>query len=222
MKTLIFSDTHLSHLFDKAKYDYLSEIIDMSDHVIINGDLWEGYFTTFDLFVNSEWRRLFPLLKSKNAVYLHGNHDSPERFDVDERTGYFSVKYGVEHELLLTGKRYVIEHGDRLLSKNSNGRLRQLIKRPTRFHTYAAHAINALDYISYKGFANCIVTQPLNNRLKMTASGILDDAYLVTSHTHYSELDEVSRYINTGANRFGYGNYLLINDEGHELVSVRY
>ncbi|MCB9789506.1 hypothetical protein H6762_00755 [Candidatus Nomurabacteria bacterium] len=82
--------------------------------------------------------------------------------------------------------------------------------------------INSLDYISYKGFANCIVTQPLNNRLKMTASGILDDAYLVTSHTHYSELDEVSRYINTGANRFGYGNYLLINDEGHELVSVRY
>jgi predicted MPP superfamily phosphohydrolase len=88
MQTLIFSDTHLTKGFNRKKYEFLREIIEPVDRVIINGDFWDGYLTSFDKFVNSEWQKLFPLLKEKQTIYLYGNHDKTKW--CDSRVNLFS------------------------------------------------------------------------------------------------------------------------------------
>ena len=70
MKTLIFSDTHLKTKFEQKKFNFLSNIIDDADAIIIAGDFWDGYYCSFDEFVNSEWSALFPLLKEKKAINI--------------------------------------------------------------------------------------------------------------------------------------------------------
>lgn len=113
MKVLVFSDTHLSTEFDGQLFDYISNLINSVDQVIINGDFWDWYLCSFDDFVNSEWQQLFPLLKAKNTIYLYGNHD-PEAAS-DERVSLFSVKQGYSHRVQLdTGLEYHIEHGHRI------------------------------------------------------------------------------------------------------------
>src|SRR5689334_5828739 len=89
MKLLIFSDSHLSARFDEAKYNYLRWIITHADKVVINGDFWDRDLTTFDQFVNSDWRKLFPLLLSKATTYIYGNHDW--KGYCDERVNLFST-----------------------------------------------------------------------------------------------------------------------------------
>ena len=109
MRTLIISDTHLTHRFDERKYYFLEKLISSYDHVILNGDFWDGYTTTFDKFVNSKWSGLFPLLKAKNAIYLFGNHDQ-ERY-TDERVNLFSVEQKKSHTIEIGIDTYHIEHG---------------------------------------------------------------------------------------------------------------
>ena len=45
MKTLIISDTHLYHVFDKRKFFLLKKLFSSVDQVILNGDFWDGYRT---------------------------------------------------------------------------------------------------------------------------------------------------------------------------------
>jgi len=88
-KILLFSDSHLHPpIFKKAYFDRLVNLIEQADQVIINGDFWEGYFYSFDQFVNSKWNQLFPLLKQKHTIYLPGNHDLMSK--LDKRTNLFS------------------------------------------------------------------------------------------------------------------------------------
>ncbi|KUK82735.1 MAG: Metallo-dependent phosphatase, partial [Microgenomates bacterium 39_6] len=79
MKTLIFSDTHLTDRLDPKKMAFLKKIINKADQVIINGDFWDGAFISFDQFLSSPWQELFSLLKKKQTIYIYGNHDKKER-----------------------------------------------------------------------------------------------------------------------------------------------
>jgi len=78
MKILVFSDTHLTDRFDQGKFRFLQKIINFSDQVIINGDFWDSWFTNFDDFVNSEWRKLFPILLKKRAIYIWQSRSGQE------------------------------------------------------------------------------------------------------------------------------------------------
>ena len=109
MKTLIISDTHLYHVFDKRKFFLLKKLFSSVDQVILNGDFWDGYRTTFDTFVSSPWKELFPLLKKKGAIYIYGNHDR-KNFS-DERTSLFSIIQKSNHLLTVDKQTYHIEHG---------------------------------------------------------------------------------------------------------------
>lgn len=109
MKTLVFNDTHFSNKFDSELFDYIAKLIKSADQVIINGDFWDAYLTTFDAFVTSEWRRLFPLLKAKHTVYIFGNHDKKEF--MDERYSLFSDVQTMKHTLKSGENTFVIEHG---------------------------------------------------------------------------------------------------------------
>ena len=70
MKILLFSDSHLRIRFEQKKFNFLKRIIYEADKVIILGDFWEGSLETFDRFVNSDWKNLFPLLKEKHTVMM--------------------------------------------------------------------------------------------------------------------------------------------------------
>ncbi|MBI4226199.1 metallophosphoesterase family protein, partial [Candidatus Roizmanbacteria bacterium] len=111
MKILIFSDSHLTENFEEKKFNFLKKIIQQSDSVIINGDFWDGYRTTFDRFISSDWNKLFPLLKSKKTVYIHGNHDR-ETY-IDQNASLFSDLQTHTYRLQLNGKVFIIEHGHR-------------------------------------------------------------------------------------------------------------
>jgi UDP-2,3-diacylglucosamine pyrophosphatase LpxH len=112
MKTLIFSDTHLSLPFEEKKYNFMRGIIEPADRVIINGDFWEGHLIKFEQFIHSPWKNLFPLLKQKNTIYIYGNHD--EELMTDKRVQLFSDEQFDKYEIQLKRKKLIVEHGDRL------------------------------------------------------------------------------------------------------------
>jgi len=112
MKHLIFSDSHLTDRFEEDKFKFLYRIISQSGRVIINGDFWDGYLTSFDKFIKSPWKKLFPLLLKKKTIYIYGNHDSPDLSD--QRVNLFSIKQ-TEKYFIVSGEILLrIEHGQNI------------------------------------------------------------------------------------------------------------
>lgn len=106
---LILSDTHLNKHFDTALYNQLRALIDEHDVIILNGDFWDVYQTSFDKFAKSKWKDLFPLLKEKKAIYLQGNHDPFK--DSDQRISQFSAVQKDSFEFKSGNKTFHVEHG---------------------------------------------------------------------------------------------------------------
>lgn len=216
MKTLVFSDTHLSSKFEEKKYKFLKSIIQDADKVIINGDFWDSYFCSFEKFINSKWKSLFPLLKSKNAVYLYGNHDLEEKSD--EKAGLFSDSQTESCELEIHKRKYLFEHGHRrfktletvfpLLANDLTVRLGQTI-------TKLNISLFGENYIKM-GLLN-------NKKIKKRVQGQLkSDEILVTGHTHAIEKDDTNSYINCGFIGNGFANYIVIKEGDVELKMERY
>ncbi|HEX7018032.1 MAG TPA: metallophosphoesterase family protein [Patescibacteria group bacterium] len=109
MQIAVFSDTHLTDKFEPQLYQALKKMIESADQVIINGDFWDGFLVSFDAFVNSKWKQLFPLFKKKNTIYIYGNHD-PEHL-CDDRVSLFSVTQTLHHDLKVGKYLYKIQHG---------------------------------------------------------------------------------------------------------------
>lgn len=133
MKVLVFSDSHLTDQFDQRLYDYIVNLLKKADKVIINGDLWDAYLVTFDEFINSKWKKLFPLLKKKKCVYILGNHD--KRKFMDERVSLISDEVVDSFEFIQKKTRFHIQHGhfiaptyDRYRFLKNPNRVRNLYK----------------------------------------------------------------------------------------------
>jgi len=109
MKTVIFSDTHLTNMFDEKRYLYLKKIISDSDKVIINGDFWKGTVVSFNDFAESKWNLLFPLLLKKEAIYVQGNHDD---LFIKKNSTIFAVECCKKYVLKTKKYEYIITHGD--------------------------------------------------------------------------------------------------------------
>lgn len=202
MRYLIFSDTHLTPIFEPAKFRILKEAIMRADRVIINGDFWEGFAGTFDQFVNSRWAtELFPLLKKKKAVYLFGNHD-PKRLS-DERVAMFSVLQAERYQFTSGKNIYSIEHGNRLIRfPDLSVSMRVILEK--------------IEDIVFKLMGKTFVRlayKRFNERIKrMIRHTYQEHEYLITGHTHYAEIDLENHYINGGFNHYGLSQYLFIED----------
>lgn len=219
MKTLIFSDTHLTHRFDKKKYRYLKKLVNSVDEVIINGDFWDGLSTSFDKFVKSKWQRLFPILKRKQAVYVFGNHDFKHM--TDERVSLFSVKQVEEYSAQTNPKKLIIRHGHQHTPSIQNKvKNQQLLKLLNDVYEYAEYAILKLfgrgifRYGLYKSFTYSI-HRYAKRRLK-------SDEILVCGHSHNAVFKPHKKYINSGFIRHGLAQYLIIEDKKIRLVEERY
>ncbi|OGK62004.1 hypothetical protein A2334_03990 [Candidatus Roizmanbacteria bacterium RIFOXYB2_FULL_38_10] len=203
MKTLVFSDTHLGRVFEEEKYLFLKKRIEKVDQVVINGDFWDGYLTSFDAFLKSPWNQLFPLLKKKRTIYIYGNHD--RKAFSDKKTSLFSIVQTRKYVLQNGGKTFVFEHGDRLLP-SIDDRIplsKQVLYYTTSFYTSVERVLTR----SIRGTTR-IWGFALNNKLKKFIEG--KSEFFIFGHTHFAEFDLSHRFVNSGFIQHGLAQYLLI------------
>jgi predicted phosphodiesterase len=218
MKTLVFSDTHLTHTFDPRLLKFLEKIISPVDAVIINGDFWDSYLTNFDRFTASKWNdTLFPLLKSKNTIYLYGNHDDISRSD--SRVSLFSNEIKAVHSINSGDTIFHIEHGH-VQAPSFDAQFPFLKK------SILVNKLNYLkNYIGIKYFGKKLFLDEVmaNKKLKQWKNKNLDEnTYFVTGHSHLYEIDESAKFANSGFIQHSRASYLTIEDGKIELHKSRY
>lgn len=217
-KVIIFSDTHLSTEFDVAQYEYIKKAVNSADRVIINGDFWDYAYGSFDEFINSKWKKLFPILKKKKTIYLYGNHDRQEY--CNKRVRLFSVKQGDECELKIeNGKKgeFLIRHGG-ALAPSFDVRLPFIFANPPMFRFG-----NWLNLMGVKWWGEWYLHKFMVRNIKMKKfSKTLDGQVLVCGHSHFAEFDQDRQYINNGVIRWGLGQYLEIDKGKINLVRDKY
>lgn len=218
MKTIIFSDTHLTKSFNKRKFEAIYSVVESADKVIINGDFWDGYFITLDDFLDSKWNKLFGLLKSKNTICLFGNHDTPAL--VNKKSNEFCLEYKIYYKLTSDNKVFHIEHGNRLAPELSAKypwlkRNMYFLKKLTKLESFAELILNkALGNMPFK---------EENNKMKERKDEFCHEKeFLVCGHSHRSEIDLGKKYINTGGNKFSPFKYLVVEDGEFELKAADY
>lgn len=223
MRTIIISDTHLTDVFDRKKYNYLCEIIEGSDRVIIAGDFWDKYFCKFKQFTNSKWQKLFPRLLAKNAIYLYGNHDKKEW--CGPKTSLFSVKQQLIYKMKAGKYDLHVEHGDRV-APDFDGRHSWV---PTnKIPGYLAWVFEKTgliiwgeDFFKKPGFRTFYAY--LNNNMREWAiDNMKKNQLFICGHSHLAEFDLEEKFINIGFIRFGFGQYLIIDDDKLIPVKERY
>jgi predicted phosphodiesterase len=209
MSVVIFSDSHLPHHFEEKKYHFLRQIISQVDTVIINGDFWDGYVTSFDSFITSEWTRLFPLLKAKQTIYLYGNHDNANF--ADNRVSLFCDQALFSYNFSFNKMKFVVEHGNRFLP-TLDERLRIREPYPFLAGTYRQIARTMVRTFKHK-FIN-FYYRPDNQKIKEKISQeFLQEEILICGHTHAAELNLEQRYLNSGIVNYGLGQYLLFDNK---------
>lgn len=220
MTTLIFSDVHASHQPNSTQLQRLYRVIEQADRVIINGDFWDGYITTFDKFINSGWQVLFTLLKKRHTIYLVGNHDA--RQWMDERWQLFADQLLDQYRLKAGKTTFLIEHGHR--QAYSFG-----LYYP-RLTLLFGWLYPYLDRIEEGGH---LLTPVYRKYLQV----IHDDKDLLSyakvhkkahqwhifGHTHLQKQSRESGYLNPGSFRCGVSNWLTIDERGKiVLFSEKY
>lgn len=223
MKTIIFSDTHLTKKFDKRKFAFLKEIIQDADQVIINGDFWEGFTMLLEEFLNTEWKKLLILLGKKKTIYIIGNHDAQAK-DMDHLFPGIRIKkdrYVFERK----GKRYIVQHGDSYRLTFQHFIPLHLNENPTRL-AWITQSYIFLENLIVRNFGKNLLQQTyrvFNNELKrqLKKEAQKDDIFIF-GHTHAAEIDLANQFANSGIIRHGLAQYLELTEEGLSHKEVWY
>jgi predicted phosphodiesterase len=214
--TIIFSDTHLSAKFDPVRFEYLKRITEPADQVIINGDFWEGYLTTIEKFVDSDWNKLFPLLLERNTFYIYGNHDK-EKFN-GVPTSQFSVGQGYEYRVRVGNQVLRIEHGNRIIPDYDD---QDWYPRSKLIGAIRDRAFRVA--VNWKGKQVLRRFHKMNDRIKAWGKiNLAENEILVCGHTHQSEFNLGEKFIDLGFIDLGYASYLKVIDDRIELVEDKY
>lgn len=223
MRTLIFSDIHLTDKFNEKKFAFLKKIISQADQVIVNGDFWDGIIITFSQFIQSQWKDLFPLLKKKKTIYIYGNHDKKSLSD--HRTSLFSIKQ-TERYILKSGTHtFIIEHGHRTEPKI----FKQLdfLPKNRSLHVILNILFDKFEELIFDVLGKNTVQKKwytrLNKETKLNIKKLVANGSIyVCGHTHAQEFDLKNHFINTGIVRHGLGQYLIIEGNKIELKEEWY
>ena len=221
-KAVIFSDTHFSKEVDAPRLAYLKRVIGDADFVVINGDLWDSDLCTFDEFVKSGWGELFPLLKSRNAVYIFGNHD-PAKLS-DSRVNLFSLRQA-DSLTIKAGRREIhVEHGHNVVASHN-----PLLDYIARWKIYtlpvgywilrfiAPIALKILGRWAVR-FRDWDGTHKIKEAVKKSSPAQI----FVFGHTHAAALDLEAGYANSGFIEFGWAQYIQIEGSRIKLVDEKY
>jgi predicted phosphodiesterase len=209
MKIAIVSDTHLSTKFSVEKYNYLRDIFSQADQVILCGDFWDHDLCSFDQFINSQWQELFSVLRSRDTIYLYGDHDKQEWSD--PRAELFSVMQAHSYDLTQAGRKFHIEHGDRLVPDLN------ILHTWTRKYKWFNRLMRILIPISTKLLGQKhyrIFYQKMNDQmLSWARTHLPPNNLLVTGHSHLPQFSPQDNFINCGANVDIMRSYLLLEDD---------
>ena len=221
MMLVALSDTHLTHqFFNPKKFHYLANIIGGADQVAIVGDWWDGHRCRFDQFIRSPWRALFPLLKSRNTIYLYGNHD-PEEL-CDERVNLFSVRQGWEINLQVGSWNLHFEHGHRIAPDPIAKKYPRVLELPGigyfdyLFTELLPTSLFGQRWLNYRGKA-------ADRQLKARSQELAGNGqWLVCGHSHLAELDPTIKYANCGFVGLGRAQYLRVDRYSIGVVRAGY
>lgn len=203
-KILIFSDTHFwPDKFDWLRFYRLKKLIQQADRVIINGDFWEGYAASFDEFLVSPWRHLFPVLKQKNTVYIYGNHDKAEYSD--SRIFQFCDVATDVYTFTSSGKKFVVLHGDQV--NPSADEVAPFVRR--RFFVWLNHWFYLIGNALFKTQFWTIFHRQ-NIKLQLLQQTHYPDAILIAGHTHLPM--QTDTYVNTGQFNYAYEQHLWVEE----------
>ena len=226
-KILIFSDTHLTCKFNEAHFQALKEIILEADKVIINGDFWEYIACDFESFVNSEWaEKLFPLLKEKNTVFLHGNHDQ-EKDTFWDGIKKFADERDKDYKFKSSDKIFKIEHGD-LIATEFNQYHRTLSNIVHKFlPTFYLFLIN---YEYKKNFLGKILKKMMDWRRRkelqyiniFSKKNLRKKVIRIFGHIHLKKHNLKDNFIILGEFRQGVRNYIFIENGEIKFFSNKY
>lgn len=228
MKTIIFSDTHLTAEFDLNKFNFLVKLINSADQVIINGDFWDSWFTSFDDFISSKWKKLFPLLLKKNTVYIYGNHDTQAK--CDSRVKQFSVKQTAVYEMFTSNKLKIkFCHGDSLTKDKRAvplkiyGAILDKVE-ASIFGKVLHQALHFWEKIAFKllGHQRIMQSRVAKNLNKIVKDSKNKKEWLIVGDTHCSEIDKSCCFANSGAIIYGFASYITIDDGKIELHQEKY
>jgi len=214
-----FSDVHLTSRFDQRKFNYLFNLIKGSDRVVIVGDWWDGHRCSFGQFIRSPWRALFPLLKSRDTIYIHGNHDLEEW--CDERVNLFSNHQAGEIDLQVGSFNLHFEHGQKIapdpITKNPG-----ILRIPF---------IGWADYLFLEVFLTSLFGDRWINYRGRTCAELLkaraaesakNGQWLVCGHSHIAEIDPTIKYVNCGFIGLGRAQYLRVDRYSINVVRSHY
>lgn len=216
MRYLIFSDSHLTHKFDPKKYAVLKEAINDADKVIINGDFWDGYTTTFDRLANSEWKdTFFPLLKKKQAVYIYGNHDTADK--CDSRVSLFSTKQAESFDFKSGDKSFHVEHGHVLHPLYD-----ETLGFKSKYIYFLTQPIEDFLIRTFGHTFTRLMYGRWNVTVKKKISTMKSKDIIVMGHTHFQESDPENRFVNSGFVDHGLAQYIYIEDGRVTLVEKKY
>lgn len=220
MKTLIISDLHLSHRFDAPRAEYLIKLLIAADRIILNGDFWDSHATTFDRFVKSPWKMLFPILKARQTVYLYGNHDRPE--DCDDRVKLFSTTQANHWQLHDADLRLHIEHGHHILAKHRDSP--RWVVTLFRFSGYDAWFRTPLERYLVTSDSLFLHRWHMgaNQTELMNKSDLFPDQVLVTGHTHLPIADHEHEFVNLGYINHGLSYYVQVEHGKGYFIHERY
>lgn len=219
MNTIILSDTHLTDSVRPKKLALLRSIIEPADRVIIAGDFWDSYLTSFDRFLASPWQDLFPLLLERQTVYLYGNHDPASASD--ERARQFSVLQADEYRLRVGKWQLLIQHGHRIHEHLDAKVPWWMINR----YTAGATALFQAGLFQLLGADRTLqlLYARENDAMRMwAATNLKPDEILVTGHNDYAEIDLTHQFICTGLIRYGFVSYLHIEESEFSIVRATY
>ncbi len=217
MKILVFSDTHLTDKFDSELFDYIAELVESADQVVINGDFWDGYLTTFDAFCNSQWSNLFPLLKRKQTTYVFGNHDKQEF--MDERYNLFSNIQTIKHVFSSGKKNIIIEHGHMIVPAYDARLFFRNNKLVRPFYRAGVHFIEKNDAIRklqhQSEFDQGLIK--LDKFVKEVQKNFVKNNYYIFGHTHVHKIVPEFNVINIGVLQKKRRHHLVIEDGEMQL-----
>lgn len=216
MNILVFSDTHLYLPFDEKKFNFLKKIISDADQVIINGDFFDDYMISFEDFINSPWKQLFPLLKNKKAVYIFGNHDQ-QKFS-DSRLNLFS-DFQVSNYLLATSHYSLLFTHGHQFRKTADLSIKKLFKPFVSFVVRFAHGFRQL-MINIFGRNFLLFRFAYRNKAtkEKAIKTIKDNEFIIVGHNHWGEVDEKKHFACCGSILYGFAQYLTIDSESGKIT----
>jgi UDP-2,3-diacylglucosamine pyrophosphatase LpxH len=219
MDTIVISDLHLTDKFVEQQFIYLKNLFQQYHRIIINGDFWDGYIISVEEFVKSKWKKLFPILKKKDTVYIYGNHDHKQICKGYEKL--FSNFQANSVDLVIYGQNFHIEHGDRLLnSKFTELEMVRLL--PVTVRRLNRFLFEDLFIKIFKKKYKLIHRNKNIFQFNLYKDRLSEDQILICGHTHLAADLLHTRYMNSGFIGYGYCQYISIKKSKIELIDTCY